>query len=110
MSEEDHPEFLFDKVMMLSKEVSTKKNQPNWDELISSVVTSSSSTYQTPFKTKMLEMDKEIDGQVVFRALKEFGNELHTAGSPNRTNNESAHEISLIQFLKGDNDNISGLK
>ena len=55
-------------------------------------------------------MDKEIDGQVVLRALKKLGNELHTAGSPNRTNNESAHETSLVQFLKGDNNNISGLK
>ena len=80
------------------------------DELISSVVTISSGTYQTPFKTKILEMDKEIDGQVVFRALKEFGNELHTAGSPNRTNNESARETSLVQFIKGDNNNISGFK
>ena len=78
MSEEDHPNFFLDKAMMLSKEVSTKKDQPNWDELISSVVTSSSSTYQTPFKTKMLEMDKEIDGQVVLRALKKLGNELHS--------------------------------
>ena len=55
-------------------------------------------------------MDKEIDGQVVFRALKEFGNELHTAGSPNRTNNESPREKSLVQFLKGDNNKISDPK
>ena len=55
-------------------------------------------------------MDKEIDGQVVLRALKKLGNELHTAGSPNRTNNESAHETSLVQFLKGDNNKISGFK
>ena len=90
--------------------MSTKKNQPNWDELISSVVTSSSNTYQTPFTTKMLDLDREIDGQVVLRALEKLGNELHTAGSPNRANNESAHETSLIQFIKGDNNNISGFK
>ena len=49
--------------------------------MISSVVTSSSNTYQTPFTTKMLDLDREIDGQVVLRALKKLGNVLHTAGS-----------------------------
>ena len=55
-------------------------------------------------------MDKEMDGQVVPRALKKLGNELHTAGSPNRTNNESPREKSLVQFLKGDNNKISDPK
>jgi hypothetical protein len=62
------------------------------------VVTGSSITYQTPFTTKMLEMDSEPDGQKVLNALKRLGNELHTAGSLNRTNHESSHNTSLAQF------------
>jgi hypothetical protein len=45
-----------------------------------------------------LEMDQEPDGQVVLTALKKLGNELYLAGSLSRTNVESSHETSLIQF------------
>jgi hypothetical protein len=45
-------------------------------------------------------MDQEPEGQVVLTALKKLGNELYLAGSLSRTNVESAHETSLIQFNK----------
>jgi hypothetical protein len=48
----------------------------------------------------MLEMDQEPDGQVVLFVLKKLSNELYLAGSLSRTNVESAHETSLIQFNK----------
>jgi hypothetical protein len=48
----------------------------------------------------MLEMDQEPDGQVVLTSLKKLGNELYLAGSLSRTNVESSHETSLIQFNK----------
>jgi hypothetical protein len=48
----------------------------------------------------MLEMDQNPDGQVVLSAMKKLGNELYLAGSLSRTNVESAHETSLVQFNK----------
>jgi phosphoribosyl-AMP cyclohydrolase len=48
----------------------------------------------------MLKMDHEEDGQVVMTAMKQLGNELYTATHLSRTNVESAHETSLVQFKK----------
>jgi hypothetical protein len=85
---------------MVRKKYWRRRTKPTWDELISCVVTGASSAYQTPFTTKMLEMDQEPEGQVVLTALKKLGNELYLAGSLSRTNVESAHETSLIQLNK----------
>jgi hypothetical protein len=48
----------------------------------------------------MLKLDGEEDGQVVMNAMKQLGNDLYTASHLSRTNVESAHETSLVQFKK----------
>jgi hypothetical protein len=100
MADGEHSDVLFEKAMMVRKKYRRRRIKPAWDELISCVVTGAASAYQTAFTTKMLEMDQEPDGQVVLTALKKLGNELYLAGSLSRTNVESAHETSLIQFNK----------
>jgi hypothetical protein len=100
MADGTHFDVLFEKAMMVRKKYQRRRTKPTWDELISCVVTGASSAYQTAFTTKMLEMDQEPDGQVVLAALKKLGNELYLAGSLSRTNVESSHETSLIQFNK----------
>jgi hypothetical protein len=100
MADGEHPDVSFEKALMIRKKYRRRRTKPTWDELISCIVTGVSSAYQTSFTTKMLEMDQEPDGQVVLTALKKLGNELHLAGSLSRTNVESAHETSLIQFNK----------
>jgi hypothetical protein len=100
MADGEHSDVLFEKAMMVRKKYRRRRTKPTWDELISCVVTGASSAYQTPFTTKMLEMDQEPERQVVLTALKKLGNELYLAGSLSRTNVESAHETSLIQFNK----------
>jgi hypothetical protein len=96
----EHSDVLFEKALMVRKKYRRRKTKPTWDELISCVVTGASSANQTAFTTKMLEMDQEPDGQVVLTALKKLDNELYLAGSLSRTNVESPHETSLIQFNK----------
>jgi hypothetical protein len=98
MADGEHSDVLFETAMMVRKKYRRRRTKPTWDELISCVVTGASSAYQTAFTTKMLEMDQEPDGQVVLSAMKKLGNELYLAGSLSRTNVESAHETSLIQF------------
>jgi hypothetical protein len=98
MADGEHPDVLFEKAMMVQKKYRKRRTKPEWDELISCVVTGTSNAYQTAFTTKMLEMDQEPDGQIVLSAMKKLGNELYLAGSLSRTNVESAHETSLIQF------------
>jgi hypothetical protein len=100
MADGEHSDVLFEKAMMVQKKYRRRRTKPTWDKLIPCVVTGASSAYQTAFTTKMLEMDQEPDGQVVLTALKKLGNELYLAGSLSRTNVESAHETSLIQFNK----------
>jgi hypothetical protein len=96
----EHSDVLFEKAMMVRKKYWRRRTKLTWDELISCVVTGASSAYQTAFTTKMLEMDQEPNGQVVLTALKKLDNELYLVGSISRTNVESAHETSLIQFNK----------
>jgi hypothetical protein len=100
MADGEHPDVLFEKAMMVRKKYWKRRTKPQWDELISCVVTGASNAYQTAFTIKMLEMDQEPDGQVVLSVLKKLGNELYLAGSLSQTNVESAHETSLIQFNK----------
>jgi hypothetical protein len=100
MADGEHPDVLFEKAMMVQKKYRKRRTKPEWDELISSVVTGASNAYQTAFTTKMLEMDQNPDGQIVLSAMKKLGNELYLAGTLSRTNVESAHETSLIQFNK----------
>jgi hypothetical protein len=105
MADGEHSDVLFEKAMMVRKKYRRRRTKPTWDELISCVVTGAASAYQSAFTTKMLEMDQEPDGQVVLTTLKKLGNELYLAGSLSRTNVESAHETSLIQFNKKNNNN-----
>jgi hypothetical protein len=100
MTDGEHSDVLFEKAMMVQKKYRRRRTKLTWDEVISCVVTGASSAYQTEFTTKILEMDQEPDGQVVLTALKKLGNELYLAGSLSRTNVESSHEMSLIQFSK----------
>jgi hypothetical protein len=100
MADGEHPDVLFEKAMMVQKKYRKRRTKPEWDELISSVVTGASNAYQTAFTTKMLEMDQNPDGQLVLSAMKKLGNELYLAGSLSRTNVESIHETSLVQFNK----------
>ena len=98
MNEGDHPDVLFEMAMMVRKKYRRRRTKPDWDELISSVVTGATLKYQDPFTTKMLEMELEEDGQLVLTALQRLGNELYTASSLNRTGTESNHETSLTAF------------
>jgi hypothetical protein len=100
MVDGEHSDVSFEKAMMVRKKYRRRRTKPTWDELISCVVTGASSAYQPVLTTKMLEMDQEPDGQVVLTVLKKLGNELYLAGSLSRTNVESSHETSLIQFNK----------
>jgi hypothetical protein len=86
MADGEHPDVLFEKAMMVGKKSWRRRTAPEWDELISSVVTGASNAYQTAFTTNMLEMDQNPDGQLVLSAMKKLGNELYLAGSLSRTN------------------------
>jgi hypothetical protein len=100
MGDNDHPDVLFELAMMVRKKYRRRRTKPTWDELISCIVTGSSLFYQTHFTTIMLKLDHEQDGQIVMNAMKQLGNELYTASHLSRTNVESAHETSLVQFNK----------
>jgi hypothetical protein len=104
MSDSDHPDVLFELAMMVRKKYQRRRTKPTWDELISCIVTGSSLFYQTHFTTIMLKLDHEEDGQIVMNAMKQLGNELYTASHLSRTNVESAHETSLVQFKKKQQD------
>jgi hypothetical protein len=64
MADGEYSDVLFEKAMMVRKKYRRRRTKPTWDELISCIVTGTSSAYQTPFTTKMLEMDQEPEGQV----------------------------------------------
>jgi hypothetical protein len=100
----DHPDVLFELAMMVRKEYRRRRTKPSWDELISCIVTGSSLFYQTHFTTIMLKLDGEEDNQVMMNAMKQLGNELYTASHLSRTNVEFAHETSLVQFKKKQQD------
>jgi phosphoribosyl-AMP cyclohydrolase len=104
MADNDHPDVLFELAMMVRKKYWRRRTKPTWDELISCIVTSSSLFYQTHFTTIMLKLDHEQDGQIVMNAMKQLGNELYTASHLSRTNVESAHETSLVQFKRKQQD------
>jgi hypothetical protein len=100
MGDSDHPDVLFELAMMVRKKYRRRRTKTTWDELISCIVTGSSLFYQTHFTTIMLKLDHEEDGRVVMNAMKQLGNELYTASHLSRTIVESAHETSLVQFKK----------
>jgi hypothetical protein len=104
MDDSDHPDVLSELAMMVRKKYRRRRTKPTWDELISCIVTGSSLFYQTHFTTMMLRMDHEEDGQIVMNAMKQLGNELYTASHLSQTNVESAHETSLMQFKKKQQD------
>jgi hypothetical protein len=79
--------------MLVRKKYRGRKTKTTWDELISCIVTGSSLFYQT-------HLDHAQDGQIVMNAMKQLGNELYTASHLSRTNVESSHETSLVQFNK----------
>ena len=101
----EHPDVLFEQAMMVRKKYRSRRTKPTWDELISCVVTGATSTYQSAFTVKMLDIDNEPNGQIVLTALKHLGSELYTGISLSRIR-ESDHETSLIQF--NNNKNNSG--
>jgi hypothetical protein len=104
MGDNDHPDVLFELAMMVRNKYRRRRTTPTWDELISCIVTGSSLFYQTHFTTIMLKLDHEQDGQVVMNAMKQLVHELYTASHLSRTNVESAHETSLVQFKKKQQD------
>jgi hypothetical protein len=104
MGDSDHPDVLFELAMMVRKKYRRRRTKPTWDELISFIVTGSSLFYQTHFTTIMLKLNHEEDGQILMNAMKQLGNELYTASHLSRTNVESAHETSLVQFKKKQQD------
>jgi hypothetical protein len=89
---------------MVRKKYQRRRTNHTWDELISCIVTGSPLFYQTHFTTIMLKLDHEQNGQIVMNAMKQLGNELYTASHLGRTNVESAHETSLVQFKKKQQD------
>jgi hypothetical protein len=97
MGDSDHPDVLFELAMMVRKKYRRRRTKTTWDELISCIVSGSSLFYQNHFTTIILKLDHEEDGQIVM-------SELYTASHLSRINVESAHETSLVQFKKKQQD------
>ena len=104
MSDNDHPDVLFDQITTLKKRYKHRAVQPCQGQLIACVILAIADQYRSHLTTKLQEIQEKYgdaaEGVDVLAELQKLAHELHTSEAM-KAEHGTGHETSLSTFQRG---------